>query len=233
MTSISANSPTRLELPFMNVTEAVRARKSTRSFLPIPVADETIAELLTLAARAPSGGNVQPWIIYVLNGETTDRFRDYVVDRPGDPPEYDVYPPKLWDPYRTSRFELGEEMYALLGIGRDDKTGRLSRFAANYRFFDAPAAIFCFIDRRMGAPQWSDLGMFLQTLMLLCEEAGLQTCPQESWSAYGPSVAEFVGAPEELMLFCGMAIGHADPDQPVNQLESKRRPLDTWANWVD
>ena len=217
----------------MNVTDAVHARKSVRGFLSTPVPDETIAELLAVAARAPSGGNVQPWVVYVLNGETTNRFRSFVDGRDGDEPEYETYPPKLWEPYRTSRFELGEDMYALLEIPREDHESRLKRLTANFRFFDAPAAVFCFIDRAMGPPQWSDLGMFLQTFMLLCEEAGLQTCAQEAWSTYGQSIATFVDAPEELMMFCGVAIGHADPTQAVNRLESKRRPLGTWATWVD
>ncbi len=217
----------------MNVTDAVRARQSIRAFLPTPVADDTIAELLVTASRAPSGGNLQPWIVYVLNGDTIDRFREFIAGRPGDEPEYDVYPPKLWEPYRSSRYELGEDMYDLLGIPRDDREARLARVAQNMTFFGAPAALFCFIDRGMGPPQWSDLGMFLQTFMLLAQEAGLDTCPQEAWAAYGPSVARFVGAPDHIMLFCGVAIGHADRTHPVNALQSKRRPLDTWATFVD
>jgi nitroreductase len=123
-------------------------------------------------------------------------------------------------------------MYALLGIPREDKAGRLARFAENLKFFGAPAGLFCFIDRAMGPPQWSDLGMFLQTFMLLAREAGLDTCSQESWSLRPESVAEFVGADDKLMLFCGMAIGYRDPDQPVNQLVSDREPLSVWAKFV-
>lgn len=216
----------------MNVSEAVRSRKSIRAFLPDPVSDDTLRDLLTLAARAPSGGNVQPWKIYVINGDRMSDFLEFIDGRPVDEPEYDIYPANLWEPYRTNRFALGEAMYATMGIARDDKPARFAHMARNFRFFDAPAAFFCFIERDMGAPQWSDLGMYLQTFMLLAKEAGLDTCPQEAWASYGPSIAEFVGAPDEQMLFCGMAIGTADPDKPVNSLESDRMPLDDFARWV-
>ena len=216
----------------MQVSEAVALRKSVRQFTDEPVTDDTLRELLTLAARSPSGGNVQPWRIYVVNGESMTRFRDYIADRPIEAGEYDIYPANLWEPYRTNRFELGEAMYSSLGIGREDKAGRFEQFARNGDFFGAPAALFCYVDRGMGRPQWSDLGMFLQTLMLLAQEAGLDTCPQEYWSVRHGAVTEFVGAPDNEMLFCGMAIGHADADAPVNSLVSERMPLDQWATFV-
>ncbi len=216
----------------MNVTEAVTARKSIRAFHPTPVADDRIRDLLTLAARAPSGGNVQPWRIYVVNGERMTDFLAFLDDRPADEPEYEIYPPNLWEPYRTNRFALGEAMYATMGIARDDKAARFAHLARNFQFFGAPAALFCFVDRRMGPPQWSDLGMFLQTFMLLAVEEGLATCPQEAWATRGRSVAEFVGAPDDEMLFCGLAIGEPDDGAPVNGLASERMPLDAWARWV-
>ena len=217
---------------FMNVTDAVNARRSIRAFRPDPVDDDTIARLLTVASRAPSGGNVQPWRIYVVNGDSMTRFREFLQDRPIGPAAYDIYPPGLTEPYRTSRYQLGEDMYATIGITRDDKPGRLAQFAKNLDFFGAPAAIFCFIDRQMGPPQWSDLGMFLQTFMLLAQEAGLDTCPQEAWAVHEAAVSEFVGAPEEQRIFCGMAIGHADWDHPINSLVSAREPLDVFARFV-
>ncbi len=216
----------------MNVSEAVARRKSIRQFLPDQVGDDILRDLLERAARSPSGGNVQPWRIYVVNGDSMVRFRQFIADRPVEAGEYDIYPPNLWEPYRTNRFALGEQMYATLGIAREDKAGRLRQFAKNDDFFGAPAGLFCFIDRGMGPPQWSDLGMFLQTFMLLAQEAGIDTCAQEYWSVRHDAVTEFVGAPEDEMLFCGMAIGHADPDAPVNTLLSERMPLDRWAKFV-
>jgi nitroreductase len=216
----------------MNVAEAVARRSSIRQFLPDPVEDTTVRTLLELAARAPSGGNLQPWRIYVVNGDTMTRFRSFMRGREIGTLEYDIYPAGLWEPYRTNRFALGEQMYATIGIPREDRAGRLAQFARNGEFFGAPCGLFCFVDRGMGPPQWSDLGMFLQTFMLLAQEAGVDTCAQEYWSVHHASVREFVGAPEEELLFCGMAIGHADPTAPVNQLVSERMPVDRWSTFV-
>jgi nitroreductase len=216
----------------MNVSDAVEARRSIRAFLETPVETDVVVDLLTRAARAPSGGNVQPWRVYVIGPETMPAFLEHLAGRDIEPPGYDIYPPDLWEPYRTNRFALGEQMYDKLGIPREDRPARLARLAENYRFFGAPTAFFCFIDRGMGPPQWSDLGMFLQTFMLLATEAGLATCPQEAWARWSGAVADFVDAPEDEMLFCGMAIGHADPDAPVNDLVSERTPFERWGRVV-
>ena len=217
----------------MDVTAAVHARISVREFLSDPVDDAVLRQLLVDAAYAPSGGNLQPWRIYVVNGESMTRLREYL---PTQPPleagEYDIYPKALTEPYRTNRFTIGEQMYATLGIARDDKQGRFQQFARNGDFFGAPAALFCFVDRQMGLPQWSDLGMFLQTFMLLAVERGLATCAQEYWSVRHGAIGSFVGAPDNEMLFCGMSIGYADPAAPVNALRSERMPLDQWARFV-
>lgn len=216
----------------MDVSEAVRRRRSTRAFLDTPVDRETLAELLELAARAPSGGNVQPWRIYVITADTMPELHRFLEGRQMEPAGYDIYPPALWEPYRTNRYQLGEAMYERLGIPREDKPARLAHLARNFRFFDAPVGIFCFVDRRMGPPQWADLGMFLQTFLLLATERGIDTCAQEAWATWSGAVAEFVGAPEEEMLFCGIAVGHADPAAPVNGLVSDRMPLEEWARFV-
>ena len=216
----------------MNVSTAVDRRKSVRSFLDTPVPDETIAELLEKAARAPSGGNVQPWRIYVVNGESMTRFRSFLAEREIEGSAYQIYPEGLKEPYRTSRYDLGMEMYDLIGIDRADKEARFAQMAKNFEFFGAPAAIFCFLDRQMGPPQWSDAGMFLQTFMLLAQEAGIDTCPQEAWANWERAVSEFVAAPEDLGLFCGVAVGHEDTSAPVNRLRSERVPLDVFATFV-
>ena len=162
----------------MTVSEALDTRMSVRDFLPTPVPGALIREILAKASRAASGGNVQPWHVDVLAGEPLAEFKSIMQRRlaevaAGDThekPEYDIYPPNLWPPYRDYRFELGEAMYRCLGIPRDDKAARLRWFARNYQFFGAPMALFCTIDRKMGPPQWSDLGMFLQSVMLLLRE---------------------------------------------------------------
>lgn len=217
----------------MNVTDAVASRRSIRAFLDTPVSDTLLRELLEKSARAPSGGNVQPWQVQVLNGSRMQDFLQHLAQQdPREKPAYDIYPKDLPSPYRDSRFKVGEDMYGLLGIPRDDKAGRFAHLARNFEFFGAPAAFFCLIDRTMGPPQWSDLGMFLQTFMLLAQEAGLDTCAQEAWATRPQAVTSFLQTPDNLMLFCGMAIGHRNPEAPVNQLISDRSPLESWAKWA-
>ena len=216
----------------MDVTAAVHARISVRDFLPDPVDDGVLRQLLADASFAPSGGNLQPWRIYVVNGESMTRLREYL---PTQPPleagEYDIYPKALTEPYRTNRFTIGEQMYATLGIARDDKQGRFQQFARNGDFFGAPAALFCFIDRYMGPPQWSDIGMWLQTIGLLCREEGLDTCFQEAWAVYTPQIREMVDIPDDHIFFCGLGVGWRDPNAPVNNFPVPRAPIDEAISW--
>ena len=217
----------------MKVSEAVESRQSIREYLKKPVDSSLIKEILEKSARSANGGNLQPWQIFVINKESmADFLKQQSEWTEAETPAYDIYPPKLKEPYRTSRYELGEQMYSLLGIEREDKEGRFMQVLKNFEFFGAPAAIFCFVDKQMGPPQWSDLGMFLQTFMLLAQEAGLDTCAQEAWSIKQESVSDFFNVDNETMVFCGMAIGYKDPDATINKLRSERRPIDEWATFV-
>ena len=218
----------------MDVTEAVDSRKSIRAFLDKAVDDSLIKELLEKSSRAASGGNLQPWKIYVINGKTMNSFHKFQSEwTETETPAYAIYPENLKEPYKTSRYEVADDMYSLLGIEREDKEARFKQVLKNYEFFGAPAAFFCFVDRQMGRPQWSDLGMFLQTFMLLAREAGLDTCPQEAWAMKQESVTTFVEAPDELMLFCGMAIGYQDESEKVNELKTSRRPIEDWTVFLN
>ena len=217
----------------INVTQAVSLRKSTRGFLTKSISNSLIKKLLLQSSRSPSGGNLQPWRIFVINKSSMTQFLEFQENHPDfDDPEYDIYPPNLNEPYRSSRYQLGEDMYSLLGIPREDKMARLEQVAKNFNFFGAPAGLFCFVDKQMGPPQWSDLGMFLQTFMLLAQESGISTCAQECWSLKHQMVKKFVGADESLMLFCGMAIGYEDTDNPINQLKASREPIENWAEFI-
>ena len=218
----------------MEVTEAVDSRKSIRAFLDKAVDDSLIKELLEKSSRAASGGNLQPWKIYVINDKTMNSFHKYQSEwTEPETPAYAIYPENLKEPYKTSRYEVADDMYSLLGIERENKEARFKQVLKNYEFFGAPAAFFCFVDRQMGRPQWSDLGMFLQTFMLLAREAGLDTCPQEAWAMKQESVTTFVEAPDELMLFCGMAIGYQDESEKVNELRTSRRPIEDWTVFLN
>jgi nitroreductase len=218
----------------VNVSEAVASRFSCRAFLDTPVPVATVRAILDAAKQAPSGGNLQPWRVYALTGgplkELLGIVRSKLPTQPrGDGTEYDIYPPGLVEPYRSRRFKCGEDMYATIGIARDDKFGRLLQFARNFGFFGAPVGLFFCLDRRLGPPQWSDVGMYMQTVMLLAREHGLHTCAQEAWSVWHQTVGEFLQLPAELLLFSGMALGHADLQHPINTLRTDRASLEEFA----
>jgi nitroreductase len=219
----------------MTVSDAVLARRSVRGFLDRPVDAGLMRRLVELAARAPSGGNLQPWHIDVVSGEPLEAFKREIAAKlmagHKERPAYDIYPLALDDPYKARRSEVGEAMYGHIGIPRDDRAARRMWFARNFAFFGAPVALFCTVERAMGPPQWSDLGMYLQTLMLLLVEHGLASCPQECWAIYPDTVNAFLGTPAERMLFCGMAIGYEDEAEPANRLRSSRAPLEQWATF--
>lgn len=220
----------------MNVSEALESRRSVRGFLDTPVPPALIRSIVEKAARAPSGGNLQPWHIDVVAGDRLDALKAIMRTRLAEAPggeatEYDIYPKMLTTPYKDYRFAVGEALYGAIGIPRDDKMKRLMWFARNFQFFGAPVALFCSVARTMGPPQWSDLGMYLQSLMLLLREAGLDSCAQECWAIYPATIRGFIAIPEDRMLFTGMAIGYKDETDPANAARSERAPLMDFATF--
>lgn len=218
----------------MKVSDALNSRKSVRAFTDAPVDPLVIRRVLTIASRAASGGNLQPWHVDVVGGADLDALKAIMRDRLAkgpETPEYAIYPAALGDAYKARRFAVGEAMYAAIGVPREDKAGRMKWFMRNFQFFDAPLALFTTVSRTMGPPQWSDLGMFLQSVMLLLREEGLDSCAQECWAVYPETIRSFLGTPPERMMFCGMAIGHRDPDAAVNTLVTDRAPLAEFAHF--
>jgi nitroreductase len=218
----------------MRVRDAVVSRFSCRAFLPTPVPLATVRDILDCASRAPSGGNLQPWRVHALAGAPLEELKAHI--RPhapanprGEGNEYQVYPEPLKEPYDRRRREVGAQLYAAIGISREDRAARYRQYARNFELFDAPVGLFFSIDRTMGPPQWSDLGMFVQTVMLLARGEGLHTCPIEAWTSWHKTVSAHLALPKEHILFCGMALGHADTAAPINQWRSTRESVDGFA----
>jgi len=218
------------------VTEAIRGRRSIRAFLPDPVPETEIREILDQARFAPSGSNMQPWYVHVLAGSALQTLKDAVKAQiPGNPggegAPFTIYPDKMGEVYARRRYRRGEDMYAVLGIPRENKVGRIMQFARNYDLFGAPMGLFFSIDRVWDKPQWAHLGMFIHSIMLLAHERGLATCAQESWAGFHPTVTKVLDLPENSIFYCGMAIGFADPDAPVNALPQDRVAIDEFSTW--
>lgn len=220
----------------ITVTQAVQSRRSVRAFLDQPVDRAVLERVLETAQRAPSGGNTQPWHASVLTGAPMQRLFDRVAQelprgRAAFAPEYHIYPPQLDDPYEARRFAVGEEMYRALAIAREEKGKRLMWFANNFRAFGAPVLMLVHTPKYMGPPQWSDIGMWLQTLALLLREEGLDCCFQEAWAVYSPQIREVVAIPADHTFFCGVAIGWRDPEAPVNAFPVPRAPIAEALRW--
>ncbi len=216
----------------MNVDEALKTRISVRAFTPEPIAGSLLREILEVARFAPSGGNLQPWKVIAVSGAE----RDAVValakaSLPGDEGERLVYPANLWEPYRTRRYKLGEDMYEILGIPRENKTARLMHLAQNFEFFGAPVGLFFVIDKAMGHGQWAHLGMFMQSIALAALERDVQSCMQEAWARMRTPLASHFGLGDHEMIYAGMALGRADMTKPVNSMRSDRAGVDEIATF--
>jgi len=220
----------------MDVRDAVSSRYSCRSFLPTPIPEDIVRDIVERAARAPSGGNLQPWRVYAIAGKRVEALKALLAPRMDELPkgeggEYQIFPTELKEPYRTRRFAVGEQLYRSIGIPREDRAARYRQFAKNFEFFGAPVGLFFAIDRTMLPAQWADLGGLIQTVMLLARGYGLHTCPQEAWITWQRTMRSVLDLPPELMLFCGMALGYADESVPINSWRSTRAPLEEYASF--
>lgn len=216
----------------MNVDEAIKTRISVRAFKPEPVPEALIREVLDVARFAPSGGNLQPWKVIAVAGAERDAVVAIAQENlPGDEGDRLVYPHNLWEPYRTRRYKLGEDMYALLRIPRENKTERLMHLARNFQFFGAPVGLFFIIDKAMGHGQWAHLGMFMQSVALAALERGVQSCMQEAWARMRTPLATHFALGDQEMIYCGMALGYAAADKPVNTMRSDRADVDEIATF--
>ena len=218
----------------ISVTDAIKSRRSIRAFLDKPVEKSLMEEILQQAARAPSGGNLQPWKVYAISGEVRDKLVNTVSEKQasnpiGDGSEYNIYPPDLSDPYRSRRRDVGNQLYQLIGISREDKAAKFAQLAKNFQFFGAPVGLIFTFDKQMGLGQHVDLGLYMQSVLLLCKENGLDTCAQEAWAVWHQTIRDVVGIPQNELVFCGVAVGYADPDEKINELVSERASLEEFA----
>ncbi|WP_442583322.1 nitroreductase [Mesorhizobium sp. ASY16-5R] len=219
------------------VDEAIMSRRSVRAFLPDPVDDATIRDMLEVSARAPSGTNMQPWRVYVTKGETKQRISDAVLNSgiraekiAWD--EYKYYPDQFFEPYQTRRRTVGFGLYSALGIGRREVERMREQHDRNFVFFDAPVGMIFTIDRRLNKGSWVDLGMFLENIMIAARGRGLHTCPQAAFAPYHRQIRPVLNIPEEEILVCGMALGYEDTTKPENQFRTERAPLEDWVTFL-
>lgn len=221
----------------MNVHEAIRERRATRAYLDKPVSKERIETILEVARWAPSGVNTQPWKVAVLQGQTKQVITETLIEareQELEPdPDYQYYPKEWVEPYRGRRIQCGKALYGALDIAREDKDAQREAWYNNYRFFGAPVGLLFFIDKQMETGSWVDMGMFIDNVMLAARESGLETCPQASLAEYPNHIRRLLKIASDWLLVCGMSMGYADPDAPVNQYRLPREPVEAFAQWYE
>jgi nitroreductase len=222
--------PTRV----MSVSEAVARHRTVRGFLDRPVDREKVLDILRRAARAPSGGNLQPWVITTIDGQRLSDLKALMRGRcsehpDGEPLDFAFYPTPLKPAYARRRMRNGEILYSALGIDRNDALARRTWIHENFQFFGAPFGVFCFLERSFGPSHWLDLGIYLQTVLLLLTEAGYASCPQADWAMFERTVKQFLNSPPDLRLVCGIAVGYPDETRPENLCHTERdNPLQSY-----
>ena len=221
----------------MNIKEAIEKRFSVRAFTKEVPDIETIKAILKTAGTAPSGGNIQPWKVYVLTENAKNELSKktlYNFDNGvQEDIEYDIYPKPLADEYKKRRYECGADMYNALAIGKDDLDSRFKQIRENYNFFGAPLGMIITIDKSFGKNGWGHVGMFLENLWLSAIDYGLGICLQESWSIYPKTVKEVTKHPDNEIVWCGVAVGYEDSSNPINRYRTKREDLDSFVKFID
>lgn len=222
------------------VDAAIISRRSIRAFLPEAVAREDIEKILEVAARAPSGTNTQPWKVYVLTGTIKDRLSSEIAQAFTDVAgaqehveEYNYYPRQWSSPYIDRRRKVGWDLYALLGLTRDNKAGMQAQHGRNYAFFDAPVGLMFTIDRIMEQGSWLDYGMFLQNIMIAARGRGLDTCPQAAFTQYHKIIRNVLELPDNEMVVCGMSLGYADTGKVENTLQTERESVAGFVKFME
>ncbi len=221
----------------MDVFESVASRYSCRAFLPRPIPETTIRDIIERASRAPSAGNMQPWRIYAIAGERVEALKALLAPRMNELPkgeggDYRIFPDGIEEEYRARRFAVGELLYNSIEVPRADKPARYRQYARNFQFFGAPVGIFFALEKSFGVAQWADIGGLLQTVMLLARGYGLHTCPQQAWVSWHRTLRAFLGLPDHLIIYSGMAVGYADEAAPINGWRSPREPLQVYATFT-
>ena len=232
-----------LDLSQKEITEVVdkvmRERKSVRAFLPTPIPEEEIRALLQVAARAPSGSNIQPWHVYVVSGDKQIALGAEMLEAFLDPEknklcraEYDYYPKNWIEPFLSRRRKVGFALYDLLGIGKGDRSEMQRQHGRNFTFFDAPVALFFTMNRILEQGSWLDSGMFIQNVMLAAKARGLDTCAQAAFCQYHEIIARHLNIPPDQQLVCGLSLGYEDTSKPENSLISDRENVDVFTTFI-
>ena len=221
----------------MNLNELIKSRYSVRSFTDDTVDIETIREILEISSNAPSGGNIQPWKVYVVTGKTKEKLIKKALSNfdngVQEKIEYDIYPRPLDEEYKKRRSECARDMYTALSIKQDDTELRLSQIRENFKFFGAPVGMIVTIDKAFAENGWGHVGMFIQNICLSAVDNDMGTCLQESWSIYPETVKDVLNIPDNEVVWCGIALGYPNKDHPINNYRTSRESIEKFVTFIE
>jgi nitroreductase len=221
----------------MNLNELIKSRYSVRSFTDDTVDIETIREILEISSNAPSGGNIQPWKVYVVTGKTKEKLIKKALSNfdngVQEKIEYDIYPRPLDEEYKRRRSECARDMYTALSIKQDDTELRLSQIRENFKFFGAPVGMIVTIDKAFAENGWGHVGMFIQNICLSAVDNDMGTCLQESWSIYPETVKDVLNIPDNEVVWCGIALGYPNKDHPINNYRTSRESIEKFVTFIE
>lgn len=226
------------------VDQAITSRHSVRAFLSKPVEPQTIRDILSVASRAPSGTNAQPWKVYVVTGNSRNEMisrvcqaQMEVTQDPSKAKQYQetfgYYPEKWISPFIDRRRENGWGLYGLLNIQKGEKEKMAQQQLRNYQLFDAPVGLYFTVNKIMGIGSKMDISMMIQNVMIAAKARGLDTCPQAAWNHFHPIVLDVLGASDDEELVCAIALGYADPEHIVNTFITPREPVESFTQFLD
>jgi nitroreductase len=183
---------------------------------------------------APSNFNSQPWRVYVLTGEPKRALGEAMLAAhvAAAVPPFTPFPQPMPAETAARVGEFGRRLYSAMGVDRTDATGRARVSGRNFVFFDAPVGLIFTIDGTLTSHSWLDCGLFVQSVMLAAQVRGLSTCPQVSFVRFQALIAERLGLRPGELVTCGMSLGYADGEHPVNELNMPRAPLDEFTRWL-
>ena len=221
----------------MNLNELIKSRYSVRSFTDDTVDIETIREILEISSNAPSGGNIQPWKVYVVTGKTKEKLIKKALSNfdngVQEKIEYDIYPRPLDEEYKRRRSECARDMYTALSIKQDDTELRLSQIRENFKFFGAPVGMIVTIDKAFAENGWGHVGMFIQNICLSAVDNDMGTCLQESWSIYPETVKDVLNIPDNEVVWCGIALGYPNKEHPINNYRTSRESIEKFVTFIE
>lgn len=217
------------------IEQGIKQRHSVRAYLPDAIDRESIEAILACARAAPSGANLQPGRFHVLTGGALDKLKlqlsQAAVNNRSIVSEYSYFPPTLSPELKARQREAGFALYNALGIEKRDTKARREQFNRNYQFFDAPVAVVVTIDRDMGKGCFMDLGMALMSFFVSAHSRGLGTSGIGALANYANVVHDCLALPQEEMVVCGIALGLADDEHPVNGVRTTREPVENFSQF--